>query len=241
MSAHPSLPPVPSAALRGRLLLRVQASRGHERQFTTVRRDVEPWQALADGVRVRPLATTDIASSSLVHLQPHAVLCTTGPYTLCETVLIEGSVLLGTQPLRAGDAALAPSDAAHPIRAGADGARFYLRRSLAETAATTLHFSTLDDTGWDDFCPGVRIRALWSGGERRSVLVRMRAGASVKAHRHALEEECMVLAGEAFIGDMLLRSGEYQLAPQGSEHGEVSTDVGALFFVHGALDPTAYA
>ena len=87
--------------------------------------------------------------------------------------------------------------------------------------------STLDDTDWDDFCPGVRIKALWEGGARRTVLVRMRAGASVKAHAHALEEECMMLAGEAFIGDTLLRSGEYQLAPQGSRHGEVSTDVGS--------------
>jgi hypothetical protein len=51
----------------------------------------------------------------------------------------------------------------------------------------------------------------------------------------------MMLGGEAFIGDTLLRSGEYQLAPQGSRHGEVHTDVGALFYVHGSLDPAAYA
>jgi hypothetical protein len=69
----------------------------------------------------------------------------------------------------------------------------------------------------------------------------MRAGASVVAHGHMLEEECMMLAGEAFIGDTLLRSGEYQLAPQGSRHGEVSSDVGAVFFVNGSLDPAAYA
>ena len=103
-------------------------------------------------------------------------------------------------------------------------------------------FSTLvDDSNWQDFCPGVRIRELWNGGERRSVLVRMTAGARVNAHRHGLEEECLMLAGEAFIGDTLLRSGEYQLAPQGSRHGAIQTDVGALFYVHGSLDPAAYA
>ena len=86
----------------------------------------------------------------------------------------------------------------------------------------------------------MKIRALWDGGERQTMLVRMAPGASVKAHGHALEEECMMLAGEAFIGDTLLRRGEFQLAPQGTEHGEVSTDVGALLFVHGVLDPADY-
>ena len=74
--------------------------------------------------------------------------------------------------------------------------------------------------------------------ERRPVVA---LETSVVAHGHPLEEECMMLDGEAFIGDTLLRSGEFQLAPPGSRHGEITTDVGALFFVHGSLDPSAYA
>jgi hypothetical protein len=48
-----------------------------------------------------------------------------------------------------------------------------------------------------------------------------------------VEEECLMLSGEAFFGDILLRAGEYQHAPLGSRHGEAFSDVGALLYVHG--------
>ncbi|TMH31933.1 MAG: hypothetical protein E6H58_11335 [Betaproteobacteria bacterium] len=243
MTAHRFDVSTPAQAMRHRLLARVQASHEHESQFLTVRRDAVPWQPLDAQSRMQPLAQTVIAMSSLVDLSRHARLPPPrGAYNLCEWVVLEGSATLVGQALACGDAARSPNDDMHAMRAGADGARLYLRCSrVDDPPAEVLRVSTLDDTDWDDFCPGVRIKALWEGGARRTVLVRMRAGASVKAHAHALEEECMMLAGEAFIGDTLLRSGEYQLAPQGSRHGEVSTDVGAVFFVHGSLDPAAYA
>ena len=229
-------------ALRQRLLQRVRASHAHERQFLTVRREPVRGGPPASGVRLRTLAHTAMATSSLVELHGGAVLDTDAAHTMFEAVVLEGSAFAGDFPLACGDALLAPHDAAHALRAGPSGTRLYLRRSRPATAPAELAcFSTLDARGWDDFCPGVRIRSLWEGGERRSVLVHMHPGARVNAHVHALEEECMMLAGEAFIGDTLLRSGEYQLAPQGSRHGEITTDVGALFFVHGSLDPAAYA
>ncbi len=230
---------VVQAALRGRLLDRVRASHAHESQFLTVRRDATSWQPIAPGVRLRELARTEVAVSSLVELAAGAALPLDAAFGRNELALLDGQACVGARPLVNGDAAAAPNDAAHVVRALAQGARLYLRQSALADGAIC-HFSTLDDTGWDDFCPGVRIRELGNGGERRSVLVRMHAGASVNGHGHALEEECMMLAGEAFIGDTLLRSGEYQLAPRGSRHGAVSTDVGAVFFVNGSLDPAAY-
>jgi hypothetical protein len=44
----------------------------------------------------------------------------------------------------------------------------------------------------------------------------------------------MMLSGEIFLGDLLLRAHDYQFAPQGSSHGLVYTDVGALLFVRSA-------
>jgi quercetin dioxygenase-like cupin family protein len=232
------------AALRRRLLERVHASQLHESQFVTLRRDAASFVTIAPGVQQRVLARTEVAVSSLVRMSAGALL----PADICtariELVVLDGEARLGELKLVRGDAASAPNHARHALRAGANGARLYLRCSVGAKSADAdglTHFSTLDDAGWDDFVMGVRIRELSSEGERRSVLVRMRAGASVGAHGHALEEECMMLAGEAFVGDTLLRSGEYQLAPQGSRHGEVATDVGALFFVNGSLDPAAYA
>jgi hypothetical protein len=156
--------------------------------------------------------------------------------------VMSGQLIAATTLLECGEAACMPHDRNHMPCAGLAGARLYLRLSAPEAPATGLsHFSAVTgDDGWDDFCPGVRIRALWHGGERSSMLVRMQPGASVNAHGHPQEEECLMLAGEAFVGDTLLRSSDYQLAPMGSRHGAVMTDVGALFYVHGSLDPAAY-
>ncbi len=233
-----------AAELRTRLVQRIQRSVAHEGQFATVRRDTGAWHEPRPGVRSKALAQSPVAVSTLVELAAGATFTAASPVaTQQEIVLLGGQLFVGMLALACGDAACTPHDAAHALRAGAAGARFYLRLSAPPQPATTsVRFSSLaDDSTWQDFGPGVRIKELWNGGERRSVLVRMRAGASVSSHSHGLEEECMMLAGEAFIGDTLLRGGEYQLAPQGSRHGAVQTDVGALFFVHGSLDPAAYA
>ena len=230
---------LPPFALRARLLARVDASHRHERQFTTLRRDDVVWTTPTPGVRLRMLAQNADAWSAIVEMYANSRWTMDGTWNQCEWVVRAGHVRIGDIESKAGDAAAAfvGSASAHPT----EGASFYLRCSRVDAVTPSALFSTLDDTGWDDFCPGVRIRELCNSAERRSVLVRMRAGASVNAHDHALEEECMMLVGEAFIGDTLLRSGEFQLAPQGSRHGAISTDVGALFFVHGSLDPAAYA
>jgi anti-sigma factor ChrR (cupin superfamily) len=69
-----------------------------------------------------------------------------------------------------------------------------------------------------------------------SMLVRFEAGAGVPDHGHALDEDCLLLQGEMFLGDILLRAGDYQLAPAGGTHFGETSETGALFFFHGALD-----
>lgn len=230
-------------ALRLRLMARVQRSRAHEAQFDTVRREQGAWHAEAEGVRSRRLAQTEVARSLVVELAPQATLPAWPGFRQAELVLLDGQASLGTIAFDSGEAACVAHGEGPRLQAGTDGARLYLRLSApAVPPREPLHFSALHgDEGWLDFCPGVRIRPLWDGGERRSLLVRMQPGALVGQHPHALEEECLMVAGEAFVGDTLLRCGDYQLAPQASEHGAVTTDVGAVFFVHGALDPAAYA
>ena len=44
----------------------------------------------------------------------------------------------------------------------------------------------------------------------------------------------MVLSGEIFLGDILLQEGDYHIAPAGTEHLELFSDTGALFYVRGA-------
>ena len=45
---------------------------------------------------------------------------------------------------------------------------------------------------------------------------------------HPVDEECMMLSGEVFLGDILLQAGDYQHAPAGSEHLEMFSDTGAV-------------
>jgi quercetin dioxygenase-like cupin family protein len=228
------------APLRRRLLERVQASHAHERQFHTVRRD-GGWRSLP-ARREKALAATGIAHTALVELAALAALPHDAACSQVEIVVLDGQASLGGLTLRCGDAACAPHDAATALVAGSIGTRLFIRWSApAQPARAATVFPVLGrDAGWVDFLPGVRIKPLWEDGERSSMLVHMRAGAMVRGHGHDLEEECMMLAGEAFVGDTLLRAGEYQLAPAGSVHGAITTDVGALFYVHGALDPAQY-
>jgi quercetin dioxygenase-like cupin family protein len=90
---------------------------------------------------------------------------------------------------------------------------------------------------WHPSSPGVEVLLLRGDSEVVSMLVRFAAGASVPDHSHAIDEDCLVLQGEMFLGDILLRTGDYQLAPAGGTHFGETSDVGVLFFFHGALDP----
>ncbi|WP_296447229.1 hypothetical protein [Rhodoferax sp. UBA5149] len=60
---------------------------------------------------------------------------------------------------------------------------------------------------------------------------------SVPTHVHECAEECLLLQRDMFRGDILLLEGEYQWAPGGTSHDTLSSDVGCVVFIHGAVDP----
>jgi quercetin dioxygenase-like cupin family protein len=131
--------------------------------------------------------------------------------------------------------------------AGPDGAQVYARQRLAAGPALESHWWTLAegrarrsaglDRRWLRSAPGVEVLRLWGDARVVSMLVRFDAGASVPDHGHDLDEDCLVLDGEMFLGDILLRAGDYQLAPAGGTHWGEMSDVGCVFFFHGAIDP----
>jgi anti-sigma factor ChrR (cupin superfamily) len=83
----------------------------------------------------------------------------------------------------------------------------------------------------------VDIKPLHALGERVSMLVRFEPGARVPDHAHVLAEECLMVQGDLFLGDVLLCEGEFQYAPVGSRHDELFSDVGCVLFFSGAIDP----
>jgi quercetin dioxygenase-like cupin family protein len=246
--------------LRLQLQARVQASVRAHRDYQTVRRDDGAWLPVAPGVTQRVLRSTQGMRVALVRLDAGACLPWPADADAQEVLLLQGAL---AGPDGQASPAGVPGAAAYCVQGGVQGVRgpgaplratvsslVYVRQKLA--GATDLdpleaHWWRLAsalpawvDPGrrrWYPSSAGVDALPLRGNSDVVSMLVRFAPGASVPDHAHALDEDCLVLQGEMFLGDILLRTGDYQLAPAGGSHFGETSDVGVLFFFHGALDP----
>lgn len=108
-----------------------------------------------------------------------------------------------------------------------------LRRIAAES--TPRHLTVAAPQGpWQPFAPGVTMKLLHQDGGTLSYLLRLQPGASLPAHRHPQDEECLVLEGEMHIGDIVIGPGGYHLGRRGVLHDRLSSPGGALIFLRGA-------
>jgi len=85
---------------------------------------------------------------------------------------------------------------------------------------------------------GIEVKPLYVdvASRRVTMLVKMAPGTSYPAHRHATSEECFVVSGDIQVGDRTLRSGDYQVAAQGSKHGVQRTEKGCVLFIVSSQD-----
>jgi quercetin dioxygenase-like cupin family protein len=92
-----------------------------------------------------------------------------------------------------------------------------------------------DDGDWQPFLDGVTIKVLREHAGVLSYLLRLEAGAALPAHRHPLDEECVVLAGRLRVGSKIeIGPGGYHLAHGGALHATIGTASGATIFLRGA-------
>jgi quercetin dioxygenase-like cupin family protein len=245
-----------SDALQQRLTERVRRSVDAHREFVTVRREDLPWQTVADGCEEAVLTSTAYTRVVQVRLAAGAALHWPDDARAQEVLVVKGNV----QALPAGAEAptvLAPHGfalrddaAAGTLRAQDGPALVYVRHLLADVPTlpepertwwqkprAALHLVPAGTRKWRPNFPGVDVLPLWGSADITSMLVRFAPGASVPDHRHAVHEDCLMLEGEMFLGDILLRAGDYQLAPAGGGHFGEMSDVGGTFFFHGAIDP----
>jgi hypothetical protein len=234
------------AILRERVLDRVVRSARASRAFITVRRKDAPPERLARGVVARTLY--EAASRQLRPGEPRRVRIIELAPGACwrpdlrkveqsEWLLLHGALAIGALTLAVRDFHRPVlGEAIEEIRSDS-GARFYLREAPAGPHAPAPAITVRDaDASWDDFAPGIKRRVMWTANGEASLLYHALAGAQVPRHAHGHDEECLMLEGDIFLDDVLLRPGEYQLAPAGSVHGGVSTDTGLLLFAHGDLE-----
>jgi hypothetical protein len=88
---------------------------------------------------------------------------------------------------------------------------------------------------WRPFTAGVSMKMCHEADGWHSFMLRMNAGATLPAHPHEHEELCLVMSGDARLGDIEMHGGDYHLALPGSDHGVVATRGGCTLFIRTRL------
>lgn len=239
-----------SPALRGRLLERLAASRAASAVMFTSRRARLAAVERAPGVIERTLYAApggralrrgEPLRARLIELGPGARWHGPDATQHREWLVLRGSARIGNEALRPRDYHVAPAQAAQGVVGTRAGALLFLRESTlpagAGAGAGAGAYTVRDDAAaWPDYAPGIKRRVLWQHDGQAAMLYQAEPGASVPLHSHGHDEECLMLLGELFLDDELLRAGDYQLAPAGSAHHTTATDTGVVIFAHGDLD-----
>ena len=238
--------------IRAQLFQRIHASSAAESPRITVRSDQGQWRKIRPGVRAKTLDKNTRAF--LLDIAPGASLPMHRHHEDEECVVLRGSASLGELKVSAGDYHLARSGSRHGKISSETGALLYLRGiPVGHTAEVARDLLTAflpgdghelitirtNEGKWSDLAPGVASKPLFDDGQTRSSLVRLAADTAWAAQAQCLahDEECLLLEGDAFVGDTLLQAGDWQLAPTGSESRQISTDKGALVFMRSAIIP----
>ncbi|MBS0484072.1 MAG: cupin domain-containing protein [Proteobacteria bacterium] len=237
------------AKIRARLFQRIHASAAAESARITVRSDQGRWRKILPGVRAKLLDQNNRVF--LLDIEPGASLPMHRHHEDEECIVLRGSASLGALKVSSGDYHMARAGSRHGKISSESGALLYLRGipvGHTAQAARDLLTAFLPGEGrelitiranegeWSDLAPGVSSKPLYDDGQTRSSLLRIAAEASWSSQQALLahDEECLLLEGDAFFGDTLLRSGDWQLAPAGSESRPIASDHGALVFLRGA-------
>jgi hypothetical protein len=242
------LPTATAARLRARLAERAGRSRAAHRSHLTVRREDVAWQVAGSGCESRALRAGRATRVDLLRLSAHSAVPWPQDVVAQELLVVAGTVVADGRPLERHGFCLRDRSFPMPLRAGDAGAVVYVRHLHAPLAALPpneaawwlppaggVHVLRPDELRWRRGDAGIELAGLRVVAGVASMLARIAPGAPVADHGHALDEDCFVLEGETFLGDLLLRSGDYQLAAAGSSHVGVVSDVGVLLYFHGAI------
>jgi hypothetical protein len=224
---------------------RVRKSAQIHRQFVTVRRERGVFEALASGVSVRALRSDSAVRVDLMRLDPRAQVFWPEGVHAQEILVLTGSLVDGASLSLSSHELIVRSSPQLLLSAGLEGATLYVRQvtDASQLSANERLWWDQDDVGnthsWTEASVGVAVKVLRGHGDVVSMLVRIAAGAAVPHHAHKLDEDCMMLAGELFSGDILLRQDDYQVVPKDIDHPESVSDTGALLYIHGVMPEAA--
>lgn len=229
------------AVIASALLGRARQSAIAHRDYVTLRREARTYLQVADGMRSCLLRQGDGVRIDLVQLEPDTALVWPASILAQEILVLTGELHDGSGDTLTQHDLGVFHPSSPPLRAGSAGAHLYLRSLLAVEslpAAEQRWWSSHDATrasDWEPLSAGVELKCLRCVGDVVSTLARIAPGAAVVDHGHGLDEDCMMLQGDLFLGDILLRENDYQMAPAGGTHVNSMSDTGALFYFHGRM------
>lgn len=136
------------------------------------------------------------------------------------------------------DASIAPEPADAALAARV---KHRVLRRIAEDDTHRHHTVQPDGGSWQPFGRGVQIKVLHQAGGVMSYLLKIAPGAQVPAHRHPIDEECVVLEGSVRIGpELVVHAGGFHLARRDALHAPITSDAGAVIFLRGAAPEPAH-
>ena len=238
--------------LRADLMSRVHASATAHKEYTTIRHKDRMWQEAGPGAKVQSLRNTAHFKVDFWSLEPGTSLTWPNGAMALEILITEGGLgaasAEGTLSAQICSYILCEKPAECSQWIAQVRTVLYVRQRLAPIEhldPVEAHWWRLASVQqglarprrWVSTSPGVEVMKLCGDQQVVTMLVRFAVGASVADHRHSIDEDCLVLQGEMFLGDVLLRQSDYQLAPAGGSHFGEMSDVGVTFYLHGGLDP----
>ena len=90
---------------------------------------------------------------------------------------------------------------------------------------------------WLPVVEGVSVKILRQDREARNMtyLLKMEPGSRLPAHDHAQDEECLVVEGELWMGDHVVRAGDWHIAKAGSHHVDFRTKTGCMVLIRAEM------
>jgi quercetin dioxygenase-like cupin family protein len=107
-------------------------------------------------------------------------------------------------------------------------------RRIAEDSVR--HHTAMDSAegSWHKLLPGIDRKVLHEQDGVMSYLLRFAPGAVLPAHRHPIDEECVVLQGTIRIGSLVLGPGGFHRVARDILDADSTTDEGCVIYLRGA-------
>jgi quercetin dioxygenase-like cupin family protein len=134
------------------------------------------------------------------------------------------------------DTAIAMASSIQPVEITArarDSMRERILRRVTRPAPLGTTTLRSEEGLWTPLLPGVRKKIVDADPVTgtQTYFIEMSPGSEIPAHFHTRDEHCLMLEGEAWVDDHVLRRGDWHVAKAGSLHGVLSSRTGCLFLI----------